>query len=99
MGIEHYFSHGLYAKKMQIPAGYKAVSHRHNHPHLSVLAAGRVIVDVEGEMTHCKAGDCIEIAAGLAHEITAVEDSIWFCIHATEETDSEKVDAVLIQEA
>jgi hypothetical protein len=28
--------------------------------------------------------------------ITAVEDAHWFCIHATTETDSDKVDEVLI---
>jgi hypothetical protein len=30
------------------------------------------------------------------HSIEALEDTVWFCIHATEETDPTKVDEVLI---
>jgi hypothetical protein len=29
--------------------------------------------------------------------IEALEDAVWFCIHATDETDPEKVDKVLIE--
>jgi quercetin dioxygenase-like cupin family protein len=93
----HHFSDGLYAKQMSIPAGYEAGSHAHNYSHLSILAKGRVIVEADGWKQEFTAPACIEIAAGIHHKITSLEDSVWFCIHATEETDVSKVDDVLIQ--
>lgn len=97
LGTVHHFSDGLYAKQMHIPAGYEAGSHAHNYSHLSILAKGRVIVETDGWKQEFKAPACIEIAAGIHHKITSLEDSVWFCVHATEETDISKVDETLIQ--
>lgn len=41
---------------------------------------------------------CINIVKGVDHAIKALEDSVWYCVHATDETDATKVDEVLIQE-
>jgi quercetin dioxygenase-like cupin family protein len=60
------------------------------------LAKGGVTVEVEGVRTEYKAPACINILAGQHHTITAHEDSVWFCIHATQETDADKIDEVLI---
>jgi mannose-6-phosphate isomerase-like protein (cupin superfamily) len=62
-----------------------------------VLAQGRAIVEVDGVATEYGPGSCIEIKAGAEHKITALEDVTWFCIHATTETDAEKIDEVLIE--
>lgn len=96
LGIVHHFSAGLYARQMLLPAGHFAVTHAHEYDHLSILASGHVLVDVDGAITDLKAPACIEIKAGKHHRITAVEDAIWFCIHATDETDVERIDEVLI---
>jgi mannose-6-phosphate isomerase-like protein (cupin superfamily) len=92
----HHFSDGLYAKQMVIPAGYEACQHAHNYSHLSVLASGRVIVMTDDWKKEFKAPACIEIKAGVYHKIISLEDATWFCVHATEETDAEKIDEVLI---
>ena len=92
----HHFSSGIYAKQMHLPKGHVAVSHKHSYDHLSILATGVVTVQTdEGSRIH-RAPACIEIKAGVNHAITALEDVTWFCIHATEETDPEAVDRVLI---
>ena len=39
---------------------------------------------------------CIELKAGINHKIASIDDAVWFCVHATDETDAEKVDEVLI---
>ena len=96
--IIHHFSDGLYARQMKIPKGYLAVSHAHNYSHLSVLASGRVLVVTDEGSQEFTAPACIEIKAGVHHAIEALEDASWFCIHATEETDVDKLDEVLIQE-
>jgi len=97
LNISHHFSDGLYARKMLLPAGHFAVTHAHEYDHLSILAAGRVTVEVDGEVQELRAPACINILAGKHHEIIALEDAVWFCIHATDETDVDKLDEVLIR--
>ena len=92
----HHFSDGLYAKQMSIPKGYIAGQHKHNYSHLSILAKGYVIVRTDNSEVEYIAPSCIEFKAEIFHTIEALEDSIWFCIHATNETDKDKVDEVLI---
>jgi quercetin dioxygenase-like cupin family protein len=96
LGVIHHFSSGLYAKQMMLPADHFAVSHAHTYDHLSILAKGRVTVEIQGVETEYTAPTCINILAGKHHKITAHEDSAWFCIHATDETDISKIDEVLI---
>lgn len=98
LGTKHHFSDGVYAKEMHLPAGYKAYSHSHAYSHLSLLATGVAVVRTdEGSKTYY-APACIEIVAHTNHEITALEDVTWYCIHATTETDETKVDQVIIGE-
>ena len=99
LGIVHHFSDNLYARQMLIPKGYVAVSHAHNYSHLSVLASGKLVVTTDEEQQVFTAPACIEIKAGVHHAIAALEDSAWFCIHATDEKDISKLDEVLIQES
>ena len=98
LGIQHHFSDGLYAKQMRIPKDCRAYSHKHSFSHLSLLATGSVIVTTDDTQTIHHAPACINIKAGVNHEIYALEDATWFCIHATQETDEAKVDQVLIGE-
>jgi quercetin dioxygenase-like cupin family protein len=94
----HHFSSGVYAKEMHLPAGYMAVSHAHTYDHLSILSKGKAVVKTEDGETVYTAPACIEIKKNLHHGITALEDVTWFCIHATEETNPDKVDEVLIKQ-
>lgn len=95
VGIVHHFSSGLYAKETLIPAGVRLTQHKHGYDHLSILASGTAVVEVDGEATKYTGPACLTIKAGSAHEVTAITDVVWFCLHATEETDPEKVDHVL----
>lgn len=97
MTIAHYFSDGVYAKQLLLKKGYTAKSHKHNYDHLSILAKGEVDIVCNGLKTRFKAPSCIDIKAGIEHEIIAYEDATFFCIHATNETDINKVDEVLIE--
>jgi quercetin dioxygenase-like cupin family protein len=97
LGTVHHFSDGLYAKEMHIPKGFAAGTHAHSYSHLSLLAKGRVKVTTDDYNCEYTAPACIQIKAGIHHMIEAIEDAVWFCIHATDETDPEKVDRVLIE--
>lgn len=95
--IVHNFSDGLYAKQMTIPKGFVAGQHAHTFSHLSVLAKGKVLVKTDTDERVYEAPACIEIKKQTNHMITALEDAVWFCIHATDETDVDRIDEVLIQ--
>jgi quercetin dioxygenase-like cupin family protein len=94
--ITHNFSEGLYAKQMLIPAGYVVGQHSHTFDHLSILAKGRVIVKTDALEREYAAPSCIEIKKHTHHMITALEESVWFCVHATTVTDPDTVDSALI---
>ena len=96
LGIIHHFSSGVYSKQMCLPKGYMAFSHSHPFDHLSILASGKVIVKTDNETKEYTAPHCLTITKGLNHSIEALEDSVWFCIHATDETDISKVDDVIL---
>ena len=92
----HNFSDGLYAKQMVIPQGFVVGQHAHKYSHLSILAKGRVLVKTDDFDKEYVAPACIDIKANVNHLIQALEDTVWYCIHATNETDINKIDEVLI---
>ena len=94
--IKHYFSDGLYAKRIVIPKGYEVGQHAHKYSHLSILAKGHVSVRTNNSQKEYIAPACIDIEANVFHAIAALENSEWYCIHATDEKDLSKIDQVLI---
>ena len=97
--IEHHFGSGVYAKETRIPAGYLLGKHKHSFDHMSILASGSIELSVGGEVSVVHAPKCLSIRADKEHQVRAITDVVWFCIHATDCTDVEQIDEVLIQEA
>jgi mannose-6-phosphate isomerase-like protein (cupin superfamily) len=95
--IYHHFSAGVYAKETRIPAGYVLVQHAHKHDHLSILASGSVEMVVDGVKSVVEAPACLTIAAGKHHGIKSLTDVVWYCVHATDCTDEDEIDEVLIE--
>lgn len=93
----HHFAKGVYAKEQHLPSGWKATSHRHAFDHLSILAKGRAKVTCDGVEKEYQAPACVLIKKGVTHQIEAIEDVVWFCIHATDVSDPARVDEVLIE--
>ena len=94
--VIHHFSDGVYAKEQRLAKGYEVQTHAHKYDHLSIMFGGPVEVECDGVSTMYVGHACITIKAGIQHRIVALGDSVWFCIHATDETEAEKVDEVLI---
>lgn len=92
----HHFSDGLYAKEMHVPKDFIIQKHTHSFNHLSILAKGKVVVLKGEETIVIEAPSCLEIEKEVIHGIRALTDCVWFCIHATDEKDINKVDEVLI---
>jgi quercetin dioxygenase-like cupin family protein len=94
--IQHYFSAGMYAKETRIPAGQILVQHKHKFSHLSILASGSVELIVDGDRKVIHAPACLTIEADKHHGVKSLTDVVWYCIHATECTNAEEIDEVLI---
>ena len=94
--ISHHFGAGVYAKESRIPAGSILVQHKHKHDHLSILASGSVELVVDGVKSVIHAPTCITIEANKHHGVKSLTDVVWYCIHATECTDTDEIDEVLI---
>jgi quercetin dioxygenase-like cupin family protein len=94
--IVHHFGGGTYAKETLIPAGCMLIQHMHPHAHLSILGAGRAIVQTGGAAEEFEAPACITIPAGMAHSVSALTDVVWFCCHATGDTDPASVDTSIL---
>lgn len=94
--VSHHFGGGAYAKETVIPPGIVLHKHVHPHEHLSILAVGRVEVDIGGEKQVIEAPACLTIAGGVHHSVTALLPSVWYCIHATTDTNPETVDSTVL---
>jgi quercetin dioxygenase-like cupin family protein len=99
INTNHHFSSGVYAREMHLPKGWKAESHKHKFDHMSILASGHVIVEANEVSTEYIAPCVLEVKAGIVHSVYGVEDSTWFCIHATEERDMLELEKILIEES
>ena len=94
--VAHHFGAGTYAKETHIPAGCVLTQHIHPHDHLSILANGVAGVEAGGMSFSYTAPACLTIRAGVVHSVKAVSDVIWYCIHATDDTDPQTVDTSIL---
>lgn len=95
--IKHHFSSGVYVREAPLCRGQEVETHEHVYDHFGILGSGSVVVDLDGEMSVHHGPCVIEIKAGKKHSIRALTDIVWFCVHATEVADPEKIDEVLIK--
>ena len=94
---EHYFSGGMYCRKLWRPAGTLIVGKAHKKDHFFICTTGEIIAWSEKGMVTLKAGDIIESKAGTKRVTLAVQDSIGVTFHVTDKTDLEEIEAELIE--
>ncbi|PRX32267.1 hypothetical protein B0G75_104288 [Paraburkholderia sp. BL18I3N2] len=88
--IKHHFSAGgVYAREQTLHAGEEVQKHVHDYDHLSYLALGRALLEVDGELSVLDGPCMLEVKAGRAHRIQALTDLTWLCIHAESVADAE----------
>ena len=92
--ISHHF---YYGKRAEIPAGTMLRQHSHKYDHHSLLLSGRVLVSVDGDTVVYKAPALLTIKAHKKHAVHALADSVWVCLHETDERDVAKIDAEAIE--
>jgi len=83
--VSNLWSKMLYFKK----AGDMEPGHKHLFGHMTLLATGKLRVNVDGTTTDFEAPHMIYIKAGKLHELTALVDgTLAYCIHALRDGDT-----------
>ena len=95
--MKHHFAADVYVREGNIQAGMRVQKHVHTYDHVSILAKGLAVVLVEGVMTPYIAPQVITIKANTPHEVLAVTDVTWYCIHGTTD-EIDDMDTVKITE-
>jgi hypothetical protein len=92
----HHFSKGLYAREIFIPKGTLLTGKIHKTEHLNIVSQGDISVLTEGGIKRVQAPFTMISSPGTKRIGYAHEDTVWTTIHATEETDLEKLEEELI---
>lgn len=81
--IKHHFSAGgVYAREQFLAAGFEVEKHEHDYDHLSYLASGLAMLEIDGELSMLRGPCMLEVKAGKKHRIQALTDITWLCIHS-----------------
>jgi hypothetical protein len=94
---EHFFSPGMYCRRVHRSAGTLIVGKVHKEPHFFMCAKGEIIAWTEAGMRKLQAGDVIESKPGTKRVTLAVTDAIGITIHRTDKTDLDEIEAELIE--
>jgi len=92
----HYFSLGLYARELTLPAQSVVTGKIHKHPHLNVILKGECRVTTPFG-TETLTGPCIfESKPDTKRAVYAVTETTWITFHPTEKTDLKKIEEDII---
>ena len=94
---EHYFSEGMYCRKLTRPAGTLIVGKVHLKDHFFMCAMGEIIAWTENGMKKLLPGDIIESKPGTKRVTFALSDAIGITVHKTDKTDLDEIEAELIE--
>lgn len=94
--LKHHFAEGIYARELFIPKDAVIVGKIHRHAHLNFLMKGDISVLTEHGVRRLKAPAVITSAPGIKRAGYAHEDSVWITVHATDETDVDKIEDKVI---
>lgn len=94
---EHYFSGGMYCRKLTRPAGTLIVGKVHKKDHFFLCAKGQIIAWSEKGMVTLNEGDVIASKAGTKRVTLAVTDAIGITFHKTNKINLDKIEKELIE--
>jgi hypothetical protein len=96
--VQHYFGPGIYIREVFFPAGIYVMGHAHKKPTMNILLKGKMAVMVNGEARVIEGPYIFNSEPGrkLAY---VIEDCVFQNLHATEETDLEKIEEIFIDKS
>lgn len=89
--VKHLQTDGLYVKAYQAPAGTRMYTKQFETNHMTILAHGSAVLEAEGQGIRLVAPVHCVIPARTRVTVSLLEDSVWYCLHPTAETDIERL--------
>jgi hypothetical protein len=90
--LYHYFTLGIYARELHIPAGMTLTGKIHKFPQLNILSKGRISVLTEDGIKEVEAPFTVVSPAGTKRIAYAHTDCVWTTILNTNETDPDLIE-------
>lgn len=97
--VTHHFGPGVYIRQVTVPAGVFAISHHHRFPHTNLVLAGAIAMRQDDGPIHVVKAPHFYVAPPGRKMGLAFADIVWVNIFATEETDVEKLEALLFDKS
>jgi quercetin dioxygenase-like cupin family protein len=97
--VGHYFSEGVYARALEIPAGIQLTGKIHKFEQLNILAKGKMKVLVGDFYKEVEAPFIVVSPPGTKRIAIALEDCVWITVHGTHETDLELIEKTFIAQS
>ena len=94
--VNHYFSHGVYARELIIPADTILTGEIHKFSNLNILIKGKIKVSIGDEIELIEAPFIVVSQAGVKRIAHTVTDCVWVTIHGTYEKDVDKIKEMFI---
>ena len=94
--VVHYFSEGVYAREITIPAGVILTGEIHKFKQLNILSAGEMSVYTEDGIKRVCAPFTVVSPPGTKRIAYTHTECVWTTIHGTDETDVEVIKAQFI---
>jgi len=96
--LTHLFAPGVYLRQITMPAGTLVIGKIHRTEHFNVIERGKFAIrHDDGRVETLQAPVTFVSKAGVQKVLYIIEDTVWKTIHATSETDLEKLEALLIE--
>ncbi|MBM84446.1 MAG: hypothetical protein CMM47_00660 [Rhodospirillaceae bacterium] len=89
--VDHFFSDGLYLRKLTLPPKALAVGREHKHNHLAIVLKGQVAVHSKQGTAYYSAPYILNVMAGDKRAVFTVTEVEWVTIHATDLTDPDEI--------
>ena len=97
--VKHYFLPGLYMREVFLPAGTFAIGHAHKERCLDIILQGRGTIVLNGVLREVQAPS-VGVSEPFARKIGCIKEPMrWVTVHATKETDLDKLDELLLQKS
>jgi hypothetical protein len=93
----HHFAPGVYCRELRIPAGVCLTGAVHKTEHLNICLSGSLkVVSATMPDKMVQGGDIFTSPPGTKRAAVVLQDTVWLTIHATEETDIDKLEQILV---
>ena len=93
---KHHFAPGVYLREFFLPQGMYFTSKIHKTTHFLIVASGKTAVTSERGQEIIEGPAVLLTTPGTKRAVYGIEDTTFYTVHVSEETDLEKLEANLI---